>query len=212
MNRFRRWAAFILILDVIGAGGWLVWQFDLRWRPHIIARDQAQIAGVLQGAGWVSPHLAGPKVYVIAHEDCTGCAGLISTELPKLEAAGVETRVIMIALADKNGQAKSTPAERSTVAELWVNRDWKLFQRWMAATPPRAWTAPGVPTADGDAARTAVLQSGRAAADQLRPLLGHNGVRFDYPLLIWWNKAGVMHACLCRDPRAYRPVEKELGA
>ena len=99
--------------------------------------------------------------------------------------------MIVIARADMNGQAQSTASERATVAELWTNRSWKLFQQWSVATPA-AWTAPGILPADGDTARTAVIEAGRSLADDLTPLLKDNGVAFGYPTLIWWTKDGKM--------------------
>ena len=212
MERLRRWSVGIVILIVIGGGFWLWWNLDLRWAPHTVAKDQAPIARALEEAGWVSPHLAGPKLYVIAYRDCAACLAFESAAFGKLQAAGVDTRVIMVARPDENGLARSTPAERATVAELWTNRDWKLFQRWMATTPSGAWLAPGILRSDGDLARTAVIQTGRATVDDLRPLLKRNGVTFGYPTLVWWTKAGVMRACVCDTPRKYGPVEAELGA
>jgi hypothetical protein len=122
----------------------------------------------------------------------------------------VDTRVIVIARRDVNGLSKSTPVERATVAQLWLTRDWKLLQAWEAA-PPDAWTAPGIPRADGDLARMAVVEGGRSLVDRLTRLMGDNRVRFAYPLLVWWNAKGEMRACACEAPQSYRFVRRELG-
>ncbi|MBA3811986.1 MAG: hypothetical protein H0X27_10180 [Caulobacteraceae bacterium] len=212
MTRTRLWASLILILVVVAGVAWAWWNFDLRWRPRVIAKDQAQIARILDTARWVSPGGRGNRLYMVAYRDCPSCLRFETLAFPKLRAAGVDLRVIMIARADTNGLIQSTPAERATVAELWLNRDWRLFERWMAAAPAEAWTAPGLAPADGDVSRTAVIQAGRAAVEALRPLLKANGLEFAYPTLIWWTKAGVMHGCACQDPRGYGPVERELGA
>ena len=82
---------------------------------------------------------------------------------------------------------------------------------WLAVTP-EAWTAPGIPAADGDIARASVVEAGRASVEKLAPLLKDNGVTFAYPLLVWWTKDGEMHACACEAPQSYRKVRKELGA
>src|SRR5665213_2806884 len=124
MQRFRRWFTFVAIIVIIGGGMWLWWNFDLRWRPRTIAKNQAQIARILDGAGWVSPHPPGPKLYMIAYRSCPDSIRFEKEALPKRQAAGVDTRVIMIARADKNGLVRSTAPERATVAELWLNRDW----------------------------------------------------------------------------------------
>lgn len=149
---------------------------------------------------------------MVSYRACPDCVRFAQAELPKLQAAGVDTRVIMIARADRNGISGSTPAERATVAELWVNRDWKLLERWMALTAPDAWSATGIPPADGDVARTAVIEAGRKAVEDLTPPLKANGVRLAYPVLIWWTKAGVMRGCACERAQSWRFVERELGA
>jgi hypothetical protein len=210
MKRVGLWFFAVLVLAGVCLWGW--WTLDLRWRPHTIERDQAQIASILEGAGWVSPKLAGAKLYMVSYRSCPDCVRFETVEFPKLQAAGVDTRVIVIARPDLNGAAKSTPAERATVAQLWIGRDWNLFQRWTSVTPPDAWTAPGIPPADGDTARTAVVEAGRHAVETLRPLLAHNGIRFAYPTLVWWNKQGVMRGCACEKAATYRNVERELGA
>jgi hypothetical protein len=117
----------------------------------------------------------------------------------------------MIALPDANGLPHSTPAERNTVAELWTNRSWKLYQQWSLANPA-TWTAPNLAPADGDAARTAVIEVGRDLVKTLEGQLKDNGVNLAYPTLVWWTKDGKMRACACESPQTYRFVEKELGA
>jgi hypothetical protein len=211
MRRFLIGLVLVGILVVAGAVVFLMWDLDWRWRPHTVARNQTEIAQALDQSGWVSPHLTGPKLYVIAYRDCAACTQFEQAEFPKLQGADVDTRMIMIARPDLNGQALSTPAERATVAELWTNRSWKLFQQWSLASL-RTWTAPAIAPADGDAARTAVIEAGRLLVANLTPQLGANGVSFAYPTLVWWTKDGHMRACACTSPDSWRFVEKELGA
>jgi hypothetical protein len=210
MQRFRLWAVLALIVLALGAGlyGW--WRIDLRWRPHTIGKHQDEIAAKLEAAGWVSPGLKGRKLYMISFRTCPDCLRFKAEQFPDLHKAGVDTRVIEIARRDVNGVAKSTPAERATVAELWISRDWKLMERW-EAVPAEAWTAPGLPAADGDTARTAVVEAGRKLVDDLAPLLRANGISFAYPTLIWWTKDGKMRGCACEKRDTYRYVRKELG-
>lgn len=210
MKNFRLWAILALVLAAVGFGLWAWWNYDLRWRPHTIKRHQAEIARILEQSGWVSPGLTGPKLYMVSFRTCPDCIRFKEEEFPKLHEAGVDTRVIEIARADKNGVPKSTPVERATVAELWTNRSWKLMEAWEAA-PAEAWTAPGLPPADGDIARTAVIEAGRKTVEDLRPLLKANGVSFAYPALVWWTKDGEMRACACERRETYRFVRKELG-
>jgi hypothetical protein len=211
MRRFLLLLVLLGVAAVAGAVVFLMWDLDWRWRPHTITRNQAEIAQALDRSGWVSPHLTGPKVYIIAYRGCDACTRLEQAVFPRLQAADVDTRVILIAQPDLNGQARSTPAERSTVAELWTNRSWKLFQQWSLASPA-AWTAPNIPPADGDAARSAVIEVGRQLVSSLTGQLKDNGVRLDYPTLIWWTKDGRMRACACTSPQSDGFVEKELGA
>jgi hypothetical protein len=210
MQRFKLWGSVALILAVIVVGVWAVWNFELRWRPKTITRHQAEIAQLVEKAGWVSPGLHGKPLYMISFRSCPDCIRFRTEEFPTLQAAGVDTRVIEIARRDVNGLANSTPVERATVAQLWLTRDWKLLEAW-EAVPVEAWKAPGIPPADGDMARMAVIESGRSMIDRLRPLLRDNGVDLRYPTLIWWNDKGEMRACACEKRQTYRFVRRELG-
>ena len=210
MKNVRLWVMLGLFAVLLGGALWAVWNFDLRWRPHTIHRDQAEIAKILEEAGWVSPGLAGPKLYMVSFRSCPDCIRFKTEQFPDLHKAGVDTRVIEVARRDYNGVSKSTPEERSTVAELWVNRSWKLAEDW-DATPIEAWKAAGIIPADDNAARSAVVEAGRKMVDDLRPLMKKNGVNFAYPLLVWWTKDGRMRACACERRETYKYVRKELG-
>lgn len=210
MKIFGRWVLAILIIGLVAAGGWWWWKTDLQWRPKTITKNQAEITRILEGAGWVSPKLAGPKLYMISFRSCPDCIVFKKTYYPRLHAAQVDTRLIEIARADRNGVPKSTPVERATVAELWINRSWALSERW-DATPIDAWRAEGIPPADGDIARTAVVEAGRKMIADLTPLLKANGVTLAYPTLIWWDKAGNMRTFAWREGVKYGRVMKELA-
>jgi hypothetical protein len=211
MNKAKLGLIAFLVIVVLVGGFVSYWNLELRWRPKTITKHQAEIAKILQESGWVSPGLAGPKFYMVSFRTCPDCVRFKAEEFPKLHEAGVDTRVIEIARAERNGVPKSTPIERATVAELWVNRSWALAERW-DKTPVEAWTAPGVKPADGDIARTAVIEAGRANVEKLIPLMKDNGVKFAWPLMVWWTKDGQMRACACEKRETYRFVRKELGA
>jgi hypothetical protein len=214
MRAIRNFFLMILVLGGAAVGGFLYWDHEYRWRPHVIGKDQEQIAKILDASGWVAPPTPGtgaPKLYMIAYRGCEDCARFEKTALPDLRKAGVDARVIMIARPDVNGLPKSTAAERSTVAELWVNRSWKLYEKWTAA-PLDDWPAQGIPPADGDVARSAVVEAGRDAVDKLKPLLNDNGIVVAYPIVIWWNKDGKMQGCACESASTDRFVLKDLGA
>ena len=211
MKTFMRWVVAAAVLALIGAGAFAYWNLDLRWRPKTITKHQAEITKILEQSGWVSPGLTGPKLYMVSFRTCPDCVRFKAEEFPGLHKAGVDTRLIVIARADRNGIAKSTAAERATVAELWVNRSWALAERW-EATPVEAWTAAGIKPADGDIARTAVIEAGRANVEKLIPLLKDNGVNFAWPLMVWWTPEGEMKACACEKRETYRFLRKDLGA
>jgi len=214
MNKLILW--FVLIALAIGAGTFAWWWFDARWRPATLTRNQPEITKLLEGAGWVSPKLTGPKAYILVFRDCPDCIRYVEEELPRLIKAGVETRIIVIARPDLNGVEKSSAVERTTVAELWINRSWDLWQDWSAAAPG-AWTAAALPAADGDIARTAVVEAGRKVVADLAPLLKANGLKVGdgqvrYPTIIWWTREGVMKGCVCEQPQTWGAVRKDLGA
>ena len=210
MKHWKLWLSLVSILAVTGAGGWLYWDNFVRWRPHTIARGPLEITRVLERSGWVSPGLPGPKLYMISYRDCPDCLRFERQMLPRLQAAGVDTRVIMIARPDIDGVSQSTAAERTTVAELWVNRSWRLWQQWHT-TASQTWTAPGISAADSDISRSAVVEAGRNMVATLRPRLAENGITFAYPLLIWQTRDGALHGCACVSPRTDRYLLEELG-
>ena len=215
--RLRRFLMFSLLAVVLGAvlagaGYWAYWNFYARFRPVLIAKNTAEIERLLDQAGWVAPNRTGPYLYMITYRACAECARYQREEFPKLAEANVDTRVITFARADADGVPQSAPSERSTVAELWINRDWNLYLNWMA-TPRQSWTAPGLRRADGDFARTAVVDASRQFLGKLEPLLAANGLslRTGYPILIWRDRDGQMKACACTDTRTYRFVRQDLG-
>ena len=141
--RLRRFLMFSLLAVVLGAsvaggGYWAYWNFYARWRPVTIVKNQADIQKLLDAAGAVSPGRTGPWLYMITYRACAPCARYQREEFPKLAEANVDTRVIAYARPDREGQTQSTAAERATVAELWINRDWNLYLKWMAA-PRQTW-------------------------------------------------------------------------
>lgn len=213
--RLRRFLLFSLLAVVLGAavaggGYWAYWNYYARWRPVTIVKDQAEIQNLLQSAGWASSGRTGPELYMITYRACPACARYQREEFPKLVEANVDTRVIVFARPDREGVAQSTGPERATVAELWINRDWNLYLNWMA-TPRKEWTAPGVKPADGDIARTAVVEASRQFIDKLTPLLKGNGLGTEYPLLIWRDRDGYLKACACADRRSYAFIRHDLG-
>ena len=198
-------AAVVAVVALAAILGW--WELDGRWRPHVISKDPARLARLVQSAGWVSPGRGGRPMYMISFRSCPDCIRLEKAQFPALEAAGVDVRVIMVAR-----RAKSTAAERAGVAALWATRSWPLYERW-TSMPVAAWTAQGLPSADADPARAALVEQGRALVDALQPILAANGVspQVHYPTLLWQDAQGRWRGCNCEDPRTYRALRRELG-
>jgi len=213
LRRFLVWSALAALVGlVLAVGGyWAYWNFYARFQPVTITRGQAEIQRLLDEASWLSPGGGGEPVYVVTFRENLAGQRYEAEEFAKLRAAGAEPRIIVFARADREGLAQSTAAERATVAELWLSRDWDLYARW-TATPSRDWTALGVPEADGNLARSAVVLAGRDFVDQLGALLQDNGVPGGYPIVLWRDRAGFLKACACADSRSWVFIRDDLGA
>lgn len=214
MRRFLVWSALAIVIALLAAAGgyWAYWNFHARFQPTLITRNQAEIQRLLDEASWVSAGGGGEPLYLVGWRDCASCRDYEREQFPLLRAAGVEPRVVMIARPDREGLPQSTPAERATVAELWLTRDWTLYQRW-TATPSRNWTAAGIPPADSNLARTAVVGAGRDFQQRLETLLRASGVRsITYPLILWRDRDGFLKVCACSDSRSYAFIRDDVGA
>ena len=213
MRRFFVWSALAALIGLLLAGGgyWAYWNFYARFQPVLIDRNQAEIQQLLDSASWVSAGGGGQPLYIVGYRDSAAMQRYEREEIDKLRAGGVEARIIVFARADREGMTQSTAAERATVAELWLTRDWSLYQRW-TATPARNWTAAGIPAADGNIARTAVVGAGHEFVDQLSGLLRDAGLQTRYPLVIWRDRQGYLKACACADPRSWVFIRDDLDA
>lgn len=213
MRRFLIWSVLAALVGLVlaGTGYWAYWNFYSRFQPVTITRNQAQIQQLLDEASWVSGGGGGDPLYVIGYRDSASTQRYVREEIDKLKAAGVEPRIILFARADREGAAQSTAAERATVAELWLTRDWSLYQRWIQ-TPAREWTAAGIPAADGNLARAAVVEASRQFDARLTELLKDAGVQITYPLVLWRDRDGFLKACGCADSRAWPFIRDDLNA
>lgn len=201
----------IASVALVAAGYWGVWAWFGQFQPVTVQQNQAEISQLLEAAPWVSEGGGSQPVYVVGHRDEEAFQRFRAEQAPGLRAAGVDLRYLAFARPDADGVAQSTAAERATVAELWMGRDWSLFQRWMD-TPSAHWTAAGLAPADGDLTRTAVVQGGRDFVAKLTGWLGEAGVKPRYPLLVWTDAEGVMRACACADARSWAYVRDDLNA
>ncbi len=178
--------------------------------PVTLTADAAQAGRLLDRAGWVSPGLKGPALYLVSFRDCPGCQFVEQRLFPRLRAEGIDTRVIVFARPDIAVIKQSTPAERATVEQLWLTRDWSLLQTWLAADSA-AWTAPGLPRGERDPARAKALAEGRLTAETLMKLATKAGLSPGTPLLMWRDGGGRLRACHCTSPQAFAVLRGELG-
>jgi hypothetical protein len=213
MRRFLIWSALAAVIGLaIAVGGyWAYWNFYARFQPVTITRNQADIQRLLDEASWVSAGGGGEPLYIIGYRDSASTQRYEREESDKLRAGGVEARVVVFARPDREGQPQSTPAERATVAELWLSQDWSLYQRW-TATPSRNWTAAGIPAADGNLARSAVVDASRQFVVRLNELMRDAGAPTGYPLVIWRDREGFMKACACADARSWAFIRDDFDA
>lgn len=213
MRRFFVWSALAAVIGlVIAIGGfWAYQHFYARFQPVTVQRNQASIQRLLDESSWISAGGGGQPLYIVGYRDSAAMQRYEREEVPKLRAAGVEARIILFARPDREGLTQSTAAERATVAELWLTRDWTLYQRW-TATPVRNWTAAGIPAADGNLARGAVVEAGRIFVASLAEKLHEEGLQAGYPLVIWRDREGFMKACACSDPRSWAFIRDDLDA
>ena len=213
MRRFFVWSALAAVIGLILAGGayWAYWTYYARFQPVTVTRNQGEIQRLLDEASWVSAGGGGEPLYIIGYRDSAALQRYEREEVPKLRAAGIEARIIVFARPDREGLAQSTAAERATIAELWLTRDWTLYQRW-TATPVRNWSAAGIPAADGNLARGAVVEASRAFVARLTADIGEAGLQTRYPLVIWRDREGFMKACACTDSRSWAFIRDDLDA
>ena len=213
MRRFLIWSGLAVVIGlVLAVSGYLAYDyFYARFQPVTIARNQGEIQRLLDEASWVSAGGGDQPLYIIGYRDSAATQAYQLQEADKLKAGGVDVRIIMFARPDKEGAPQSTAAERATLAELWLTRDWTLYQRW-TATPSKDCTAAGIPLADGNLARNAVVEAGRQFMARLDALMRDAGVKSTFPLVIWRDRDGFMKACACADSRSWAFIRDDVNA
>ncbi len=205
-------ALVVIIPALIGTGYYIYWDQYKRYAPVTIVHNQAEIQALLDKADYVSPGRNSQQtLYLITYRTCTACRAFEEQEFPKYDAAGIDTRVIVFAPGDVQGLKKTTVAERSTIAELWLSRKWEFYQAWFSSSDAN-WKAEGLPVADNDFARSAVVSASRDFVAQLAPYLAANKVPLTYPLVIWRDQNNMLKVCSCTDPKAYHFIREDLGA
>jgi hypothetical protein len=200
--------ALVALVAVAAAGyGW--WRTDLQYRPKTL-KHQDEIGAVLGDSGWISPGISETKVlYMVTHRTCPFCMAFKQENFAKLQAAGVDTRVIVYA-----PKSPATPeAELTTIGEIWKTRKYDIYEKWMAVNPA-VWTTEGmVPATDPE--RAMLVAKSREFAEDMRRLMSANGIgtrqTLNLPTLIWRDKDGKLRGCGCEDVATRKYVLRELG-
>ena len=211
MRRFLIWT---ILLALIGVGlsvaaYWAYWNSYARFQPVTVVEGGVEIQALLDQSPYLAAEGGDRPVWIVGYRDSAAFQRFAGTELERLRAVGVQPRILVFARPDREGVAQSTAAERATVAELWLSRDWSLFDRWMA-TSPANWTAAGLPSADAPN-RAAMIDAGRELSGELIERLDDAGIDARWPLVIWRDGAGFLKVCACADSRSWPFVRDDLG-
>lgn len=168
------------------------------------------IAAIYENAPWVSAGNDGPVLYVISFRSCPTCLAFKEAELHGLMDAGVDVRWIIYARRNREGRERSSPAERAVQAELWLTRDWHLFEEWYAVDPSVYYeTADLPPLADGDPVREAAVEEARALVDTLADLYDENEIDLYIPALLW-QEDGEWRTYVGYEETSFAPVRETL--
>jgi len=169
-----------------------------------------EIVSLFENASWVHRGLDGPVLYVVGFRTCTSCLAFKQAELEGLEDAGVDVRWIIYTRRDREGRQRSSTEERAVQAELWLSRDWDLFQDWYAIDPDTFYvTSQLPPVAEEDPARTAAVEEARALVEALSDLYGENGVDLYIPSLLW-QQDGQWKTYVGYEEASFAPVRAAL--
>lgn len=163
----------------------------LQMDAPVLSEETAELEALLSDMPWVSPGLSdGKVVYQFSFRTCPPCIQFKKEAWPKLQAADIDTRLIMTAR-----RRKSTADERTAVVELARTRDWDMAQAWMKANSPKGYYKKMTfPAADGNAPREADLEKLRGQIDMLDEILAVNGIDMAYPTILWQDTKNIWHA------------------
>jgi len=175
---------------VIGSGG---------AAPVALTQSESRLEALLQRIAYTSPNVEADSkaaMYQVSFRTCPPCIQSHENILPKLEAAGIETRLVTTAR-----RGRSTADERAAVSENARRRDWSFTQRWWAdRSPNRFYGRENLPPVEGDAQRETDLAQLQDDVDELVQILAINGVDFAFPALLWRSQDGTYKAAIGYNP------------
>ncbi len=165
-----------------------------------------EIVALFENAPWVSAGRGGPPLYVISFRTCPTCLAFKAGEQDALIEAGVDIRWIIYARRDREGRERSSTEERAVQAELWLTRDWHLFQDWFYTDPDTYYVTEQLPpVAEEDPVRSAAVEEARALVDTLADLYAAEGIDLAIPTLLW-QQDGEWMTYVGYDEDSFAPV------
>ena len=223
MRRFLLWSVLAVIVGfgLAGLGYGAVWYLLAPQTATPVARHQSgpdrtvrtkdvvtvsnaeELQRLLDETSWISAGDGqGDPVWIVGDRQA------LEQSASRIEGLkpGTALRIVAFAPADEGGVSQASGPDRATVAELWLTRDWLLYERWMATAPDK-WTAAGIPPAEQDTARSGLVETGRRFVERLSALTQADGLSRGYPLVIWTDTDGVMKACACATDGAWRAAD-----
>lgn len=169
-----------------------------------------EIVAIYENAPWTSAGNDGPVLYVISFRSCPTCLAFKHAEMEGLMDAGVDVRWLIYARRNREGRERSSPAERAVQAELWLTRDWHLFEQWYEVDPMVYYeTADLPPMTEGDPAREAAVEEARALVDTLADLYAENEIDLFIPALLYQD-GGEWRTYVGYEEESFEPVREAL--
>jgi hypothetical protein len=163
---------------------------------------------LLKEANYVSPDYpktgdANRAIYVVSNKGCKECRDYEALEFPKFKAAGIETRVYTFTPSAGQGAA-----DNATIVDIWLTRDWNLYQTWVKDP---LWKADGAPQ-NPDMARRYVLKATQDFYSQVRALIpAKTPSDVHPPMVMWATKDNLIKVCFCDNDRTYHNVTDDFG-
>lgn len=177
--------------------------------PSTLTQATQPLEHVLANIAYTSPAANNDAgvVYQISFRTCPPCIQSHENILPKLHAAGLETRLVTTAR-----RHRYTDKERAAVVENIRRKDWSFTQDWWAdRNPKRFYAQTQLPPVDGNGAREAELAQLQNHVDEVRRVLAQNGLEFAFPTLIWKAQDGTYKTAIGYNPNLTANILSDMG-
>ncbi|MFZ1990194.1 MAG: hypothetical protein WAW96_10530 [Alphaproteobacteria bacterium] len=180
-------------------------------QPFKIIVGASEVQTLLESSPFVHRITSGPVLYVVTFRTCPACADFKEHEWAALDAAGVDTRWIVYARRDHEGEARSTDPERAMIAELALSRSYTLFESWFKAPSADQFyqTAQLPASADASPSRIAAVEGMRQLIDNLNAVTTANGEELAIPAFFWKQTDG-WRGMVGYDEKSFAAVKAAL--